>query len=529
MSTSNRVYSAEFRVRWFGNSSDPQRRPILSINDQFPPPTIIVQRGDIINITVINESQEPTAMHWHGLRQRGTLQMDGVPGVTQCSIMPNQSYLYTFATDEQSGTFWYHSHFAMQYGDGLKGALIIQDPNDPWKDSYTDEDILQLTDWYYTPVYILLGPYLDPGTADPVPDTGLINGIGQFNCTLNETCSYYRTSLQTNTTKRFRIINTSVYAKFTVTIDQHQMRVIEADGINLYGNKYVRSLRLNPGQRYSVLVTAQPAHAASYWIRATIHSFVDFSGNYTTPAQSNISAILQYTTDNTSNMSLILPSLDTFNNDATIIQQSFIDGESFADEIDLSSLDSKMNQVPIGSSVKTFIFNGQFQESNPNGFYFNNVTFIHPTNTTLLSLLLSSKSASSLSSSSSQIESDDIVDVIINNIDFASHPFHLHGHHVWLLAMGKAGDGYFNESTRTNIVYNTIDPIYRDTYTVNPFSYLVFRFQADNPGIWMMHCHNDWHLQIGMALVFVESPQKIKNYYRNHPLLGDTISICHAH
>jgi hypothetical protein len=45
---------------------------------------------------------------------------------------------------------------------------------------------------------------------DPVPDTGLINGIGQFNCTSNRTCSYYRASIRSGITKRFRIINTSV-------------------------------------------------------------------------------------------------------------------------------------------------------------------------------------------------------------------------------------------------------------------------------------------------------------------------------
>jgi FtsP/CotA-like multicopper oxidase with cupredoxin domain len=63
-------------------------KSILSINDQYPPPTIIVNQGDMINITVINESPEPTAIHWHGLKQEQSLHMDGVPGVTQCEILP---------------------------------------------------------------------------------------------------------------------------------------------------------------------------------------------------------------------------------------------------------------------------------------------------------------------------------------------------------------------------------------------------------------------------------------------------------
>ena len=417
----------------------------------------------------------------------------------------------------------------MQYGDGLKGALIIKDPHDPWKHYYTSEEILQLTDWYHTPAYILLGPYIDPGTADPVPDTGLINGIGQFNCVLNKTCSYYRAVLRTHTTKRFRIINTSVYATFTLTISGHKMRVIEADGTSLDGIRYVRRLRLSPGQRYSVLVTAKTIHAASYWIRATIHPFVNYDGTYNTSAQPNVSAILQYITDGTTHMSVIVPSMDTFNNDAKIINQSIVDWQLLADEQNLHPINSTENQVPISSTVKTLIFNGQFQEGNPTGFYFNNATFVHPTNTTLLSLLLSSDSSVYLPSAYPTIQNGDIIDVIINNIDFASHPFHLHGHHVWLLAVGKAGDGYVNKSTEANIIFNTINPTYRDTFTVNPSSYLIFRFKANNPGIWMMHCHNDWHLQIGMALVFVESPQKVRNYYRNHTLLMSAISTCHMH
>ncbi|CAF3645177.1 unnamed protein product [Rotaria sp. Silwood1] len=455
--------------------------------------------------------------------------MDGVPGVTQCPILPNQSYLYTFSTSNQSGTYWYHSHFSIQYGDGLWGALIIKDPNDPWKKHYNDEEILQLTDWYHTSVYILLKPYLDPGTLDPVPDTGLINGIGQFNCTLTNPCSYYRATIREGTTKRFRIINTSVYAQITLAIDQHDMRVIEADGTNLDGKKYVTSLRLNPGQRYSVLITARQNSASSYWIRATIHSFVDDRGKYTAPIQPNIHAILQYNNEKNINVSFNIPSMDTFNNNENIIQKSLIDGRIMSDETELSPMNVIEYRVPTSAKIKTLIFDSQFRVERLGHFYFNDATFVHPTNTSLLSSLLFDNFKQINLSSILNIETDEIIDIIINNIDYGSHPIHLHGHHAWILASGQTKDGYFNESTRINIVYNTINPVYRDTYTVNPYSYIVFRFKADNPGIWMMHCHNDWHLQLGMALIFVESPQKVKDYYFNHYSKIDIPLYCQHH
>ena len=108
-----------------------------------------------------------------------------------------------------------------------------------------------------------------------------------------------------------------------------------------------------------------------------------------------------------------------------------------------------------------------------------------------------------------EIESNQTIDLIINNIDYTSHPFHLHGHHVWILKQGNANDGYLNQS----IPLNVTNALYRDTFTVNPFSFIIVRFKADNPGIWMMHCHNDWHLQLGMATVFLESKQSIRQLY----------------
>ncbi|UJR13172.1 hypothetical protein I4U23_000195 [Adineta vaga] len=57
------VYNEEFHIRWFNASPDTYERPILSINDRIPAPTIVVKRDDLINITIINELSEPTAIH----------------------------------------------------------------------------------------------------------------------------------------------------------------------------------------------------------------------------------------------------------------------------------------------------------------------------------------------------------------------------------------------------------------------------------------------------------------------------------
>ncbi|CAF0817429.1 unnamed protein product [Adineta steineri] len=513
------VYNAVFHIRWFNASPDTYERPVLTINDQIPAPTIIVNQGDLINITLVNELSEPTAIHWHGLLQRNSLHMDGVPGVTQCEILPGQSFIYTYSTENQSGTYWYHSHYTMQYGDGLKGILIIKDPNDPWKSFYQDEEILQITDWYHIPAYIHLKTYLYPGTLDPIPDTALINGIGQFDCDLNRQCSYYHASIRLGQTKRFRIINTSVYATITLTIDQHRMRLIEVDGISLNGKKYVRSLRLNPGQRYSVLITSTKNSNRNYWIRATMHPFIDYNNEYHSAIQPNARAILQYVDEN-----LIM--INSSNDYMVIINRSITFGEIFSDEAQLIPM---ISNVPIGENVRKYFFESQHKGSKPGYFYLNNHTFVHPTNRSLLSLLLYDNLQKLSISTAMHVENDEIIDLIINNIDFAPHPFHLHGHHVWILAQGKRNDGYVNETTLDNIKYNLKNPVYRDTFTINPYSYVIVRFKADNPGIWMLHCHNDWHLQLGMATVIVESPTYIKEFYTKHNLINQIPIQCQHH
>jgi|ERR1700691_4857260 iron transport multicopper oxidase len=96
--------------------------------------------------------------HWHGLFQTGTNYNDGTGFVTQCPIVPEDSYEYDFTVSDQvctilqetsfysdhlscqAGTFWYHSHVSTQYGDGLRGPLVVYDPQDPHASLYDVDD-----------------------------------------------------------------------------------------------------------------------------------------------------------------------------------------------------------------------------------------------------------------------------------------------------------------------------------------------------------------------------------------------------
>jgi FtsP/CotA-like multicopper oxidase with cupredoxin domain len=91
-------------------------------NGSVPGPTIQVNEGDRVRLVVENRLPEPFSMHWHGLEIPND--MDGMPGISQDLIAPGAPFVYEF-TLRQNGTFFYHSHMAMQEMMGLIGLFII--------------------------------------------------------------------------------------------------------------------------------------------------------------------------------------------------------------------------------------------------------------------------------------------------------------------------------------------------------------------------------------------------------------------
>ncbi|OBZ65243.1 Laccase [Grifola frondosa] len=149
----------------------------------FPGPLITGQMEDNFQINVTDELTNATMLtgttvHWHGIFQHGTAWADGTAFVTQCPITSGNSFLYNFTVPGQAGTFWYHSHYMTQYCDGLRGPLVIYDPNDPYADLYDVDDentVITIADWLHTAAR--LGPEF------PTPDSTLINGLGRVNDT----------------------------------------------------------------------------------------------------------------------------------------------------------------------------------------------------------------------------------------------------------------------------------------------------------------------------------------------------------
>src|SRR5438445_7034645 len=106
-------------------------------------PTIQVSQGDRVRIIVDNHLPEATSMHWHGFEV--PVEMDGAPGPSQDPIAPGGTFVYEF-TLHQDGTYFYHSHMAMQEMMGMIGAFVMH-PKNTYKPR-VDKDFLIILQEY---------------------------------------------------------------------------------------------------------------------------------------------------------------------------------------------------------------------------------------------------------------------------------------------------------------------------------------------------------------------------------------------
>ncbi|KAI0258277.1 laccase [Gloeopeniophorella convolvens] len=437
----------------------------------FPGPVIQGTKGGQFSINVINSLTDTsldlgTSIHWHGLFQQHTNYVDGVVSVTQCPIIPINSFLYDFKAIGQAGTYWYHSHYRNQYCDGLRGALVIYDPDDPQADLYDVDDaestVITLADWYH---------FLSTNApAIPVFNSTLINGKGRYSGGPDIDLAII--NVTAGKRYRFRLVSISCDPNFTFSIDGHQMTIIEVEGNNVQP-LVVDSIQIFVGQRYSFVLNAdQPVD--NYWVRS-----LPPGQGYT--GLTNL-AVLRYqgapranpTTDPTTNIPVSqLPLVETNLHPLT---SSPVPG----------------NPTPGGADIN---INLAIAVSGAQ-FTVNDVSFDPPSVPVLLQILSGAKNASDLVPAGSiyALEPNKSVELTIPALVIAGpHPIHLHGHSFYVVR--SAG----------NSSYNWDDPVLRDVVSIGGAGdNVTIRFFTNNPGPWFLHCHIDWHLNAGFAVVMAE-------------------------
>ncbi|WP_369211995.1 multicopper oxidase family protein [Streptomyces flavofungini] len=110
--------------------------------DALPGREVRVTAGDTLALTLANHLPRATSLHWHGIALRND--MDGVPGLTQKDIAPGADHTYRFTLPDP-GTYWFHPHSGTQQDRGLYAPLIVEDPKEPL--TYDKEWVVVLDDW----------------------------------------------------------------------------------------------------------------------------------------------------------------------------------------------------------------------------------------------------------------------------------------------------------------------------------------------------------------------------------------------
>nr|XP_029153717.1 laccase-7 isoform X2 [Arachis hypogaea] len=511
---------------------------IVVVNGSLPGPTIDVREGDTVIVHVLNQSPYNITIHWtrppfplnpeqvgrshdlcilskqvfkiliwnkwnkpqllyltqvfqilnpeHGVYQLFNGWADGTEYVTQCGIVPRNSYTYTFNVTGQEGTLWWHAH-SFDLRGTVYGAFIIRPP---LGSSY---------------------PFPQPYQELPI---------------LFET---YKMNVTQGKTYLLRMMNAALDSHFFFKLANHSFTVVAVDAS--YTVPYHTDiLVIAPGQTVDALFTANQSNG-SYYMAASPY-------NVGVPAfdKTTTRGIVVYGNDeNETTTPPVMPVLPVVNDTAT----------AFTFYSNLTSLVGAPHWVPVPLNVdeRMFITVGLGLEhcpegascSGPNGEKYsasmNNESFVlpkgrrfsmleafyynmsgvfttdfpdHPvwfdfTNESLsddVAIMYAPKSTKA-----KRLKFNSTVEIVYQNTALLyeiNHPMHIHGYSFYVLAQGF---GDFNPRL-DQAKYNLINPQIRNTIAVSAGGWAVIRFQANNPGVWFVHCHVDDHLEWGLDMTF---------------------------
>ena len=252
----------------------------ITMNGTIPGPLLRLKEGQNVRISVRNELDEDTSIHWHGVLL--PFRMDGVPGISFPGIKPRSTFVYEFPI-AQSGTYWYHSHSGLQEQVGHYGPLIF-DPAEPDPVQYDREHVIVLSDWSFLHPHMIFTRMKQEGGFFNRQKLTLMDRInGKNPLTPEERDMFARMRMDptdiSDTTEaaytflinghspgenwtglfragervRLRIINSATQTTFNFRIPGLVMTVVQADGINVRPVD-VEEFQIGNAETYDVIV-----------------------------------------------------------------------------------------------------------------------------------------------------------------------------------------------------------------------------------------------------------------------------------
>ncbi|XP_042411746.1 laccase-17-like isoform X2 [Zingiber officinale] len=513
-------------------------KSIVTVNGQFPGPRIVAREGDRIIVKVVNHVRYNITMHWHGIRQLMSGWADGPAYITQCPIQTSQTYVYNFTVTGQRGTMWWHAHASWLRATVYGPLIILPKPGGspyPFPKPHKEIPII-FGEWFNADPEAIISQALRTGAGPNVSDAFTINGLpGPFyNCSKKDT---FKLKVKPGKTYLLRLINAALNDEFFFSIANHSLTVVETDAC------YVKPLDVDvvlvtPGQTTNVLLrTASALPNASFLLAIRPYATGQGTFDNTTAA-----GILEYQNSNgrssLKNIPLFKPKLPALNDTAYAANYS---GRlrRLADAwhpVDVPQAVDRRFFFTVGLGADPCPKNQTCQ--GPNGTKFaasiNNVSFTMPT-TALLQEHYQRRSHvyradfpeeplffynfTGTPPNNTFVEHgtravrlpfNTSVEVVLQGtsvLGAESHPMHLHGHNFYVVGRGFGNFDPVDDPSR----FNLVDPVERNTVGVPVGGWLAVRFRADNPGVWLMHCHIDVHLSWGLRMTWVVDDGPLPN------------------
>ena len=474
----------------------------LMLNGNIPAPTLEFLEGDEAEIVVKNRiPDDELSIHWHGILLDPL--MDGVPYVTTPPILPGKSFTFKFKL-RQHGTYWYHSHTNVQEQKGIFGAIVIHPKIKQIK--YDRDLVVVLSDWtdenpsqvlknlkkdgdYYlfkkNTVRSLWGAYQAQSLNNYFMNQWTrMGGMDLSDVGYDAFLSNGKRDSQGVIAKkgekiRLRMINAAASSYFHVSLADLPVNIISLDGVDIkptLANEFLIGMAETfdvlfevPEQKnYELKATAQDGTGStSSWIgegekiHAPVRALPD---QYASMDHAQMDHSVMHHGDHHDHHSqAIIPSFSV--NDAEAK-----DSTQFPNALPRHDV-----KLVLDGSMERYV-------------WYINGKAIHQERNIV-------------------IKPNEVIRFNFVNKTMMHHPMHLHGHFFRVL----------NKHGENSPLKHTVD--------VAPHTTKTIEFYSNEPGEWMLHCHNLYHLKVGMARVVKYSsftPEKeIKHFQKHDPHLHD--------